>query len=181
MTLANLDNLRQHVDTFNWINPEMLKGYINLIQAEVDKYYLQCPLLENGEPIEIGETYQATGDGQQWTVLGFRDGTYNVIALNNKGTRRELKAGWLRKITEVPDADGVPIKVGDTVWEVSTGLRFDVTKVTKNHCVHTVQGQTFVFPEETLTHKEPLSIEKLVDDMRSLADRMVAVIASIGA
>lgn len=74
---------------------------------------------------------------------------------------------------KVLDADGVEIKVGDTVWNKEMGIKFLVTKLPTPDYYSSVEVKTTEPPIYTtgydpnlLTHREPDSIEKLLNDMR---------------
>ena len=75
---------------------------------------------------------------------------------------------------KVLDADGVEIKVGDTVYEVKTGYESKVTSTTMIDsdgntvcCVDGCPGCLHYKPEE-LTHKEPDSLEKVRGELAEL-------------
>lgn len=61
------------------------------------------------------------------------------------------------------DADGVPIKVGDTVWRKE--LKCKVIGIKNSVCVQSMNGGTFWIEPTKLTHKEPDSLEKVIESM----------------
>lgn len=128
----------------------------------------------DGVEIKVGDTvYRVEGD---WFghVEGFEtDGCVEDIVLCDS---MKSPAKFLTHKKPVLDADGVPINVGDTVWDIEDGTRSIVESVTmidsdgnticcKDNCI----GHLHYKPDQ-LTHKEPDSIEKLRDDINQAAD-----------
>lgn len=98
---------------------------------------MEWPHDAKGVPIVRGETVWAngsdSGDGRAWHVSRVCPGSaYPVDAKDARGERRDLKPRWLtheRPAPKVLDADGVEIRVGDTVWHVETGEQCKVVEV----------------------------------------------------
>lgn len=136
---------------------------------EIEKYYIQLPCDPEGKPWNIGDPVNplnakidsyVTGyiyDGEEWYLQYRYAGRYDECD--------ELAKNCKRPQPKILDADGVEIKVGDTVWrkkieckviEIKDGLypvRIQLNEV------------TFWTEPDLLTHKEPDSLEKLRDDM----------------
>lgn len=92
---------------------------------------------------------------------------------------------------KVLDADGVEIKVGDTVWCIDTGTKL---KVISQDCEDgtLLCSNDFIYDPDVLTHKEPDSLEKIYHDMMNheywksdpnkwlkMADRLSALIEMV--
>lgn len=125
---------------------------VETIQGWLDRWYLPRPVFEDGEPVNVNTIedmlcYQVADDGE-WTAT-FAD-----------GTQLEGKAGELLKLPEpeVLDADGVPIKVGDTVWVIHSGYEHHITRV-ENGKVYGSDWQSVELGEpiepDCLTHTHP--------------------------
>ena len=113
------------------------------------------PLNATSESHVTGYIY----DGEEWFLQyrwGGRDNECNERGKNCK-----------RPQPKVYDADGVEIKVEDTVWSIKNGARFAVLNVTDGRLelAYFVDGIGYIStswlnPDE-VTHKEPDSLEKL--------------------
>lgn len=130
MTLANLDNLRHHVDTFNWVNPEMLKGYINLIQAEVDNDYVERSkaLYDTLIPLYISDWCMEN----QSDVEGYIKHFYLPLPLDTDGNpvQKDTRYKAIRKDshgTDFVDVDNLYITVAnnDMLFYHSTKWDFE--------------------------------------------------------
>ena len=85
---------------------------------------MEWPRDAKGVRILRGDTVwangSASGDGRCWHVRRVSPGTsHPVSAVDERGEERDLRSWWLtheRPAPEVLDADGVEIRVGDTVW-----------------------------------------------------------------
>lgn len=89
-------------------------------------------LAADGEPLEVGQTVYATHyDYVRCTVLSFEwavDG-WLVEVENEGGNKFRQTPDCFTHQRPVLDEDGVPIKVGDTVWDIETGIEFEVTGI----------------------------------------------------
>ena len=69
---------------------------------------------------------------------------------------------------EVLDADGVPIKVGDTVWNVESGKRYEVLELPAKNAYQSVavrgEDGTDGFDPARLTHRKPDTQEAINED-----------------
>lgn len=72
-------------------------------------------LAADGEPLEVGQTVWHIDTGDEFHVSCFSDGTVNVS--DKKGGGLQLLPSQLTHQRPALDADGVPIKVGDTVYD----------------------------------------------------------------
>lgn len=138
----------------------------------LDRWFVPRPCFEDGQPVQWSDRSIEWDDGGAWgfSAIGkdgfpIANGEFNIYA------RAVVKAGRVqRKHPKVLDAEGVKIKVGDTVWSrmfteargEMTVTGFTASKDGSNVCVNTGA----VYRPEELTHTEPDSLEKLRDDMR---------------
>lgn len=129
------------------------------------------PRFEDGEPVMVGDESTNNKD-QRFTVkrIEFRHGKWMLNDSVTEGHYLNGKSGKrvMRPAPEVLDADGVEIKVGDTVRSSMYGDNdFTVSRFVKN-----CKGETFVMVEEmwsglpplTVTHARPDSWERLEED-----------------
>lgn len=150
----------------------------------LDRWYLPRPLFEDGEPVQFGE--DAFGlEKEIDTITLFPDGSgqlsdedENVVMFpfcmdGKPGPRRPAKA---------LDANGEPINVGDTLYYVPGTRGVDCTvpwtviEVLGSNNIGVGSGREI--PDEgydheswgaapdLFTHREPDSLEKLLEDMR---------------
>ena len=127
------------------------------------------PRFEDGEPVMIGDGVDSLG-GEiiEVYIAG------NAAAIwNNYGNHMHLSLGERvkRPARSVPDADGVEIRVGDTVYEPN-GKRGTVVRVhPQTGCVVLSQGDcdAYCMDAESLTHTSPDSWERLAEDAEKLA------------
>ncbi len=105
------------------------------------------PRFEGGEPVKLLDDFERYGEENGVSaVTMYADGSF---ALNcraySKGERVK------RPAPKVLDADGVEIRVGDTVWDVEFGCEHVVTKVS--------DGAVFVaFEDESADRCDPASL-----------------------
>lgn len=138
------------------------------LAGEIEKYYIPRPRFEDGEPVQFGD-YVDGCNGPVDSFLIYEDGSgtvYGEADLPYKvddGAVTHIDKPHKRPKPNVLDADGVEIKVGDTVWLKSCLTPHTVAEV-KAGWVKAEDGRQFTYPKE-LTHREPDSLEKLRDDM----------------
>ena len=136
------------------------------------------PKFEDGEPVMIGD--EATNNkNQRFTVkrIEFRHGKWMLNDSVTEGHYLNGKSGKRvkRPAPKVLDADGVPIKVGDTVYELETGEKYKVVRVFSgttdpdfpDHtilCHKVADWIAHVFKPDQLTHTRPDSWERLEKD-----------------
>lgn len=130
------------------------------------------PRFEDGEAVTIGDEFQDC-EGGDHTVYGIELHAHRFELVDDDGRRARFDIGERVELpaTEVLDADGVPIRVGDTVWIIPecTDAPDEPHKV---RCInrwrevllefHT-EGSTGV-KGEYLTHTRPDSWERLEED-----------------
>lgn len=129
------------------------------------------PRYEDGEPVMIGD--EATNNkNQRFTVkrIEFRHGKWMLNDSVTEGHYLNGKSGERVKRTapKVLDADGVEIKVGDTVRHHSGFAHGVVTSIDAGSLMGTVRyvngGVEFRDAAKDLTHTRPDSWEQLEED-----------------
>lgn len=128
------------------------------------------PRFEDGEPVWFGDGAAVNVGNIAIEAIEFTDGCAYVKdgACGDYNTLVQVFKRVMRPTPEVLDADGVEIKVGDTVRSSMYGDNdFTVSRFVKN-----CKGETFVMVEEmwsglpplTVTHARPDSWERLEED-----------------
>ena len=132
------------------------------------------PRFEDGEPVkfgdvvsdgdETGRVYYVTFDTVNPVIIGFTDETPD----QDPGTWLEVSVNDGERVKRPAlGADGVPIREGDTVYEIETGERYFVTNVfdgmtEPDFPEHTVECRkyedvvTHMFRPSQLTHRAPV-------------------------
>ena len=152
----------------NCIN-EMIKKLADAIERE----YLPRPRFDDGEPVQFGDKY-TTDSGKVGTVfrIEYTESQTNIwpIEGDNIGIAALVGDERVKRLKpEVLDAEGVPIKVGDTVWRTDeiNGKSRIVKDLYKDGSVITDYEGTIpvcVNPKH-LTHKQPDSLELVETDI----------------
>lgn len=129
------------------------------------------PKFEDGEPVMIGD--EATNNkNQRFTVkrIEFRHGKWMLNDSVTEGHYLNGKSGKRvkRPAPEVLDADGVEIKVGDTVWD-DDGVEMTVMSLVGELPGHVTTHSknppaTYSINPKRLTHAHPDSWEQLEED-----------------
>lgn len=129
------------------------------------------PKFEDGEPVMIGDE-STNNKNQRFTVkrIEFRHGKWMLNDSVTDGHYLNGKSGKRvkRPATKVLDADGVEIKVGDTVWHHSGLAHGVVTSIDAGSLMGTVRyvngGVGFRDAAKDLTHTRPDSWERMEED-----------------
>lgn len=130
------------------------------------------PKYEDGSYVRLGDSYIDTdGDENEVMAIEFNDRCADLIGVEGCHTGFEPFERVKRPAPKVLDADGVEIKVGDTVWhEDGTMLRVDgfggIEDGETIVNVHIIRGATqwSAVRSLTLTHTRPDSWERLEED-----------------
>ena len=131
----------------------------------IERYYLPRPLFDDGEPVQFDDRFvNDSGRNATLSSLNYTKGDHDYVSANG---------GKIHKVTsrlkcpepQVLDADGVPIVVGDTVWNVFDDQKRTVIGfgVGKAH-VESGPGIEFFEAGHELTHREPDSQERINED-----------------
>lgn len=122
-------------------------------------------LAADGEPLEVGQTVYDTMHGEELTVVGLneRPESGHLVRCDNGIFYTTERITHQRPVL---DADGVPIKVGDTVWHANTGEELFVTAFVGNlmNVSNKKGGGLQLFPSQ-LTHQPPDSWERIESDL----------------
>ena len=148
---------------------------------EIEKYYVPRPRFEDGEPVQFGddiEIYNRSGLLDSGIIQSFHPNNGRVWILSLVGVNHERLVRFdpdtcviKRPELKVFDADGVEIKVGDTVWIIEPVAKGKVEEINKDRAyVKCDDGWLADVRVSNLTHREPDSLEKLRNDMREFVD-----------
>ena len=132
---------------------------------------IEWPRFTDGELVKFGDKfidmngYEATAKMIIFGAEGFVfNAGYSSKCCRNYG--EPVK----RPETEVLDADGVPIKVGDTVWNISTGKKYEVLKLPRKGSYQSVmvRGEDGAdgFDPDRLTQRKPDTQEDIDNDLK---------------
>lgn len=157
------------------------RNFFMYLAEQINEQYIPRPRFEDGEFVQWNDEsidWIETKFGRPHSI----DWTFNAV--DNKGAplayarnSNEVRAvadvtedGFVkRKHPKALDADGVEIKVGDTVWSTdpSTLYSCTVTEILNRSLImiEWEDGQTDRCSAEAVTHKEPDSLEKLREDV----------------
>lgn len=128
------------------------------------------PRFEDGELVKVGDKVQHDGETKEVArVLFYKTRTW--IRVKTETCYEELEylpsKPLKRHEPEVLDADGVPIKVDDTVYGQSDGKEWQVVgfAYSSEHSVVTTNGKSKrELRPEWLTHRKPDTLEAIEDD-----------------
>lgn len=166
----------------------------NELANEIEKYYIPRPRFDSGEPVQFGEEFaDYSGNPHTLHEIRYRDkdaaglGAKCLLEANTTspkdydGISFNLYDGTFVKRPEpkVLDADGVEIKVGDTVYDTSNGKALKVTEVLKSSVGVIGELGCGSILAEHITHREPDSLEKLRDDMKNHWSESISVADSM--
>lgn len=130
------------------------------------------PRYEDGEPVMIGDAVEPPTHGAvSVEAIEFSRGKVCVKDAEDGGWNTSMFAmhPLKRPAPEVLDADGVPIKVGDTVWHKSGIVCGAVEGIDAGSLMHTVRyrsegGTEYRDAARDLTHTRPDSWKRLFAD-----------------
>ena len=137
-------------------------GHLNVFPESITH---RAPVLAaDGEPLEVGQTVWSVNDGREYKVVIVDQPVQFDTTSIKVDDGRAAGGVWVRpdNLTHqrpVLDAEGVPIREGDTVWDVETGIEFEVSKV--DGCAVTMSNGAYyssAFPRycpSKLTHTKP--------------------------
>lgn len=149
-------------------------AYTDMEQRILDMW----PKFEDGEYVWIGDDVSGM-DVRSFVFTESCVMVTNLTSVPAYGECRKYGEPLKRPAPKVLDADGVEIKVGDTVWfrSLSTGARMRKATVT-GFGEHSLDGplatlkdeagKTWHIDPEKITHVQPDSWERLEEDARQL-------------
>ena len=121
---------------------------------------MEWPRFEDGEPVRIGDEFMGN-DGKTYTVkqvqlMGCYFSLYDFC-----DQKPQLNADYGERVErpapKVLDADGVEIRVGDTVYDVEDGCEIVVTKVTSDAVFVAFEDvEADKYDASQLTHRAPV-------------------------
>ena len=124
---------------------------------------------DTGEPVMVGDAYVDTdGDDNIVAAVRFDRGCADLVGAEGLYTGFDPGERVKRPAPKVVDADGVEIKVGDTVWHHSGFAHGVVTSIDVGSLMGTVRyvngGVEFRDAAKDLAHTRPDSWERLEED-----------------
>ena len=134
------------------------------IADEIERYYIPRPRFDDGEPVQFSDSVVTKTDGSTEPVTRISFTRKGFYFNSSKGNVKRYEYGEpvKRPSPKVLDADGVEIKVGDTVWDTRNGGRFEVASVSPERLelLYRVNGiggiSTSWINASEVTHKEPV-------------------------
>ena len=127
-------------------------------------------LAADGRPLEAGQTVYHIADGREYRVRELlRDGGAMVDA--QEGLTGRCRADYLTHQRPVPDADGEPLREGETVRSADSGTRYTVEGITDGlvpvKCRSEMGSTVSLHPSQlTRTKPEPAdTYAKLYEDV----------------
>lgn len=127
------------------------------------------PRFEDGDPVWFGDDVSEI-DARSFVFIESGAMVTNLTSVPAYGKFLRCSEPLKRPAPKVLDADGVEIKVGDTVWTLD-GLKGVVTKV-EDGAAYIAYESDYAQCEEAdnLTHTRPDSWERLEEDAADLDD-----------
>lgn len=138
------------------------------------KFTHRAPVLAaDGKPLEVGQTVWDVESGIEYKVVGIHtdeDTPVRVMRTDGSHLAKAAKPSTLTHQRPVLDADGVPIREGDTVYVLGFGEPLTVKGFTDDGRVlmsfH--DENSLGYKPSKLTHERPDSWELLEEDAREL-------------
>ncbi len=100
---------------------------------------VEWPRFEDGEPVKVGDEVEFEGETMRVHLATF-DADGWALWCSREGIDGRLSGAYGERVKrpapEVLDADGVPIKVGDTVWATYNGCEHIVMAVCSDGSLH---------------------------------------------
>lgn len=117
-------------------------------------------LAADGEPLEAGQTVWDVESGTEYEVVGIHtdeDTPVRVMRTDGSHLAKAAKPSTLTHERPVLDADGVPIKKGDTVWHKAKDTKYRVFRFSAvENCVWGESDLGFFLLDcSMLTHAKP--------------------------
>ena len=136
----------------NEITKRELNGFQRGIRERTVPENMRWPMFEDGKAVALGD---ATEDCRCVTRICFTKKGFYFNSSHRKGLRRYRYGEAVRR-PWTPDADGVRTKVGDTVWNIGSGVSGVVSEVNGDHVkvAYTV-GYTYG-PARAFVHEKPV-------------------------
>lgn len=152
----------------------LLKDEELSLANEIEKYYIPRPRFEDGEPVQSSDMEEIGGLA---TCRVYTDGSWKFNPDKYEDERNpkpwdEQKGRQCdfikRPEPKVLDADGVPCKKGETVWEISDSTKWEVTDIHPTEpriAVRQLDTEKKVvggwFLAKEYSHREPDSLQRI--------------------
>lgn len=135
------------------------------------RWFIRRPRFEDGEPVKLGDDTDKLHGVEKFIFT--RSGGVSCQMQDADGVMHNVFPGELvkRPAPKIIDAEGVEVKVGDTVWPTeSPGMQMTVGDLQNTYGLGVTvkcafDGDIYNFNPRNLTHREPDSLEKLRDDL----------------
>lgn len=135
------------------------------IADEIEKYYIPLPRFENGEPVRFGDVFRTELGNVECVAVEYNEYNAWVKDGTDNDWNASISADEMAKIHRLPkvlDADGVEIKVGDTVWIIESGDKGKVEEINKDRVyVKCDDGWLADVHVSHITHREPDSLQRV--------------------
>lgn len=140
---------------------------------------VEWPRFEDGEPVKVGDEVEFEGETMRVHLATF-DADGWALWCSREGIDGRLSGAYGERVKrpapEVLDADGVPIKVGDTVWATYNGCEhlvmaacsdgsFHPNMVKDDGCMVEYDEGGWDFAKN-VTHERPDSWERIEEDAK---------------
>lgn len=169
---------------------KMQDSVLRKLADEIERFYIPRPRFEDGEPVQFRDEVEECS-GPVNRMLFFADGTGYLCGINDStytGTLFDIDRTPQRRVPKVLDADGVPIEVDDIVYRLGDPRRLKVADPHyakfDNYCIVECvvlddgrhlgdypDADAVTYAASKLTHKEPNSLEKLLERMEDYAQK----------
>lgn len=133
---------------------DCINAVATAIADEIEKYYIQRPRFEDGEPVQVGDAFVQKVFDEETVLQKIGIALYSKLG-NMVWFPDEVVQ---RPEPKVLDSDGIEIKVGDTVWIVKTGVKGTVKNVGGNRAdIEWDDGRwSGDINAKNLTHEKPV-------------------------
>ena len=154
-----IDRSGYESDALGWVEKN---GGLDAVKERLMPEDMEWPRFEDNEQVRIGDHWQQDDYDESITRIDSIEFAEDGIRFENEYADTFYRYGERvkRPAPKVLDADGVEIRVGDTVWTDYGDGPWTVTKITTAHAWH-VYGESdelgsLDMPPSTLTHSAPV-------------------------
>lgn len=168
---------------------DCVKQAAKTLADEIEKYYIPRPRFQDGEPVQFGDFFRTEFGSVECVAIEYNEYNAWVKDGTDDDWNSSIAADMLAKshrLQKVLDADGVEIKVGETLYRAdhayNAGKEVHVYGIGHIEDAPHSEIQVFTTPKCTLrsgweipsnlTHREPDSLEKLRDEIQKDADEL---------
>lgn len=154
------------------------------LAAEIERFYIPRPRFEDGEPVLKG----CEVEGGVVHTICVSDTGFELIDADGNYLADLTSGEMVKRPSKVLDADGVPIEADDIVYRIGDPRRLKVADPHyakfDNYCIVECvvlddgrhlgdypDADAVTYAASKLTHKEPNSLEKLLERMEDYAQK----------